>query len=82
MITTPFRLIGLTDMQGNLLQAMKDSGTGPRLVRASAVLNAQAQMESVPQKTVLKAFRNQQITPMGICKFTTIFENRTITANA
>ena len=39
-ITNPFRLIGLTDMQGNLLQAMKDSGTGPSLVRASAVLNA------------------------------------------
>jgi len=53
-ITIPFRLIGLTDMQGNLLQAIKDSGTGPSLVRASAVLNAQAQKESVPQKLYSK----------------------------
>ena len=39
-------------------------------------------MESVPQRTVFNAFGNQQITPMGVCKFTTVFENRTITINA
>ena len=33
-------------------------GTGPSLVRASAVFNARAQFESVPTRTTFKDFRN------------------------
>ena len=61
---------------------MKDTGTGPSLVRASAVFNAGAQLESVPTRTTFKAFGNQTITPIGTCKFTMVFENRTLTVPA
>ena len=81
-IVTPFKLIGLTDIKGNLLETMKDTGTGPSLVRASAVLNAGAQLEPVSTRTTFKAFGNQRIAPIGTCKFTMVFENRTITVPA
>ena len=61
---------------------MKDTGTGPSLERASAVFNAGAQLESVPTRTTFKAFGNQTITPIGTCKFTKVFENRTLTVPA
>ena len=43
-IVTPFQLIGITDINGNLLESMKGTGTGPSLVRANADFNERAQM--------------------------------------